>query len=93
MFPNGVIPQSAWAKPAIGILPYIPAPNAGDGLFADSSQKRRINDDKIGQRVDFNNEMTGNWSFYYHNDWSNVYDPLAAASVPGFPAITPTACT
>ena len=90
VFPNGVIPQSAWSAPSIGILPYIPAPNAGDGLFADSSQKGTINDDKIGQRVDFNNQKTGNWSFYYHNDWSTVYAPLAAASVPGFPAITPT---
>ena len=40
--------------------------------------------------MDFNNQKTGNWSFYYHNDWSSVYNPLAAASVPGFPAITPT---
>ena len=90
VFPNGVIPQSAWSAPSIGILPYIPAPNAGNGLFADSSQKGTINDDKIGQRVDFNNQKTGNWSFYYHNDWSSVYAPLAAASVPGFPAITPS---
>jgi hypothetical protein len=90
VFPNGVIPQSAWSKPSIGILPYIPIPNAGDGLFTDSSQKRRINDDKMGQRVDFNNQMTGNWSFYFHHDWSDVFDPLAAASVPGFPAETPS---
>ena len=88
VFPNGVIPKSAWSAPSIGILPYIPAPNQPGG-FADASQKGSINDDKIGQRVDFNNEKTGNWSFYYHNDWSSVYNPLAAASVPGFPAITP----
>ena len=90
VFPNGVIPQSAWSKPSIAILPYIPAGNVGDGLFADASQKKRVNDDKIGERVDFNNQMTGNWSFYYHHDWSDVFDPLAAASVPGFPAETPT---
>src|ERR1035441_7073087 len=88
VFPNGVIPKSAWSAPSIGILPYIPAPNQPGG-FADASHKGSINDDKIGQRVDFNNEKTGNWSFYYHNDWSSVYNPLAAASVPGFPAITP----
>lgn len=90
VFPNGVIPMSAWSKPSIAILPYIPAGNVGNGLFADASQKGVVNDDKIGERIDFNNQMTGNWSFYYHNDWSNVFNPLAAASVPGFPAVTPT---
>jgi hypothetical protein len=90
VFPNGVIPQSAWSTPSIKILPYIPAGNVGDGLFADASQKKTINDDKMGQRVDFNNQKTGNWSFYFHHDWSTVFDPLAAASVPGFPAITPS---
>jgi hypothetical protein len=89
VFPNGVIPKSAWSAPSIGLLPYIPAPNQAGG-YANASQKGTINDDKIGQRVDFNNQKTGNWSFYYHNDWSTVYAPLAAASVPGFPAITPT---
>jgi hypothetical protein len=94
VFPGGVIPQRAWAKPAIGLLPYIPAPNQPGGLFADATQKRTINDDKIGQRVDFNNQKTGNWQFYFHHDWSNVYDPLADQAnhnvVPGFPAVTPT---
>jgi hypothetical protein len=90
VFPNGVIPQRAFAAPVPHLLPYIPAPNAGDGLFADASQKSTVNDDKMGQRVDFVNGMTGNWSFYYHFDDSTVYDPLAAASVPGFPAVTPT---
>src|SRR5581483_8996613 len=65
------------------------APNQANGLYADATQEKTINDDKIGERVDFNNGKTGNWSFYFHHDWSEVYDPLAAASVPGFPAITP----
>jgi hypothetical protein len=90
VFPNGIIPRSAWSKPAIGILPYIPTPNQPNGLYADASQKETINDDKMGQRVDFNNQMTGNWSIYFHHDWSNVANPLAAASVPGFPAVTPS---
>ncbi len=90
VFPNGVIPKSAWSKPAIGLLPYIPAPNQAGSNFADASQKGRVSDDKIGERVDFNNQLTGNWSVYMHHDWSDVYNPLAAASVPGFPAETPT---
>ena len=51
-----------------------------------------MNDDKIGQRVDLNTERGGNWSFYYHFDDSTVDDALpgSGASVPGFPAKTPT---
>ncbi len=90
VFPNGVIPSKAFAKPVPALLKYIPLPNQGASTFADSSQKKTVNDDKQGQRVDFINEKTGNWSFYYHNDSSTVMDPLAAASVPGFPATTPT---
>ena len=92
VFPNGVIPQTAYAKPAVGILPYIPLPNQASGYFADASQRNSIVDDKIGQRVDFINEMTGNWYFYYHFDDSTVNDalPPSGGSVPGFGSITPT---
>ena len=90
VFPNGVIPSRAFAKPAIGILPYIPLPNQGPDGYADASQRNTANDDKMGQRVDFINEMTGNWSFYYHYDDATVDSALPAASVPGFPSVTPT---
>jgi hypothetical protein len=92
VFPGGVIPQRAFSKPAVGILPYIPVgnidPNAG--LYADNSQKNRIQDDKAGQRMDFINQKTGNWSWYYHFDDSTVTSALPAASVSGFPALTPS---
>ena len=58
VFPGGVIPQNAWSKPSIGILPFIPVGNVDPscGLFADNSQKNRIQDDKAAQRVDFINQ-------------------------------------
>jgi hypothetical protein len=92
VFPGGVIPQRAWAKPALGILPYIPLGNVDPaaGIFSDNSQKNRVQDDKAGQRIDFINQKTGNWSWYYHFDDSNVFNSLPAASVPGFPSFTPT---
>jgi len=76
VFPGGVIPQMAWAKPAVGILPYIPVGNIDpvNGVFSDASQRNTVRDDKIGERVDFNNQTTGNWSWYYHFDDSNVED-------------------
>lgn len=94
VFPGGIIPSRAFAKPAIGILPYIPLPNVdpANGLFADSSQRRTVRDDKTGQRIDFINQKTGNWSFYYHYDDSTFLDPSSGgqASVPGFASVTPS---
>jgi hypothetical protein len=92
VFPGGLIPKAAWAAPAIGILPYIPAANNSQGTYSDNRQKDTVRDDKIGERVDFNNRKTGNWSFYYHFDDSTVNSalPSGGASVPGFPAVTPT---
>lgn len=90
VFPNGIIPQRAYDKAAVGIMPYIPAPNQPSGYYADASQRNSVVDDKIGERVDFLNERTGNWYFYYHFDDSTVQNALPAASVPGFPSVTPT---
>src|SRR5215467_4702659 len=94
VFPGGLIPQSAWSPAAIGILPYIPTPNIDPnaGTYEDNSHRDTVSDNKIGERVDFNNQKTGNWSFYYHLDNSTVFSslPSGGASVPGFPAQTPT---
>jgi hypothetical protein len=92
VFPGGVIPQRAFSKPAIGTLPYIPVGNIDPegGIYSDNSQKNRVQDDKAAQRVDFINQKTGNWSWYYHFDDSSVYNALPAASVSGFPSFTPT---
>ena len=92
VFPGGLISKSAWSKPSIGILPYIPAANNSNGTYSNNSQRNTITDDKIGERVDFNGRKTGNWSFYYHFDDSTVNSalPSGGASVPGFPAVTPT---
>ncbi len=94
VFPGGLIPKAAWSAPALGILPYIPIPNVdpATGQYQDNSHKDSISDNKIGERVDFNNRKTGTWSFYYHFDDSTVVSslPSGGASVPGFPAVTPT---
>ena len=65
VFPGGVIPQSAWSPAALGTINYIPQPNLDPvaGTYSDNSQKDTVTDNKIGERVDFNNRKTGNWSF------------------------------
>ena len=92
VFPGGVIPQRAFDKAAVGTMPYIPVGNINPslGTYADDAQKNRVTDNKIGERVDFVNQTTGNWSWYYHLDNSTVFNALPAASVPGFPSTTPT---
>src|SRR5713101_3778649 len=95
VFPGGVIPTSAFAAPAVGILPFIPLPNVDpvNGIFADASQKNTARDDKVGQRVDFINRKTGNWSFYYHFDDSTVVSALNTTNsnpVPGGSSVTPS---
>ena len=86
------IPQTAWAAPANGILPYIPAPTGAGTVnnYTDNSQKDSWNGDKYGLRIDFIHKKTGNWSFYYTIDDATVDRALPAASVPGFPSSTPS---
>jgi len=89
-----VIPTQAWSLPATKILPYIPAPNVDPiaGTFSDNGQKGTVKDDKAAQRVDFINRKTGNWSWYYHFDDSNVLSgiPSSGPGIPGFPSFTPS---
>src|SRR5271170_7190303 len=87
------IPQAAWDTPSSNILGYIPTPTlAGDlNNYSNNSQRSSLVDNKIGERVDFNNQTTGNWSWYYHLDNTTVDSALAGfATVPGFPTITPS---
>ena len=93
VFPGGVVPQAAWSTPAKNILAFIPtATLPGDTQnYSDNSQRNIANDNKFGERVDFNNQKTGNWSFYYHLDNTTVSSGLAGfANVPGFSTITPS---
>ena len=64
VFPGGVIPQSAFAKrrrrnPAV----YSVAESGSRyGSLLQRQPEQHRQDDKIGQRVDFINQKTGNWS-------------------------------
>jgi hypothetical protein len=90
------IPQNAWSAPSKAILPFIPAPTllGNSSNYSNNSGKNVTDDDKIGERVDFNNQKTGNWSWYYHFDRSNVQSALdlssGFANVPGFPTVSPS---
>src|SRR5262249_36049434 len=70
---------------------YIPFGNLNPatGAFADASQRINTQDDKIGERIDYYNGLTGRWSGYYHFDDTNFNNPLNA-SFPGFNTLTNT---
>ena len=92
VFPNAVIPQSAWASPTSHLLPYIQPPDIitpnGD-YFSTSAFDERLRDDKGGVRVDGNSRFGMLSAYYFMDDYllNNPYHN--APEFPGFFAITP----
>jgi hypothetical protein len=88
VFANGVIPKVGFSSAAIGLFPYIPAPNAPNASgynYTTSAFDSRLSDNKGGARVDFNTRW-GLISGYYHMDNATVNSayPNSGATVPGF---------
>jgi hypothetical protein len=92
VFPNAVIPQSAWASPTSHLLPYIQPPNIftpnGD-YYSTSAYDERLRDDKGGVRADGNSRFGMLSAYYFMDDYllNNPYHN--APEFPGFYAITP----
>jgi hypothetical protein len=91
VFPNAIIPQRAWSKPAKNLLQYIPVPNIGDGTFSTGALGKKLRDDKGSFRVDGNSQQWGLLSAYYYFDDYNLNNPYptgqGGATVPGFAAL------
>jgi hypothetical protein len=91
VFPNGVIPMSAWSAPALALLKYIPSPNDGANQFSSSAYAETVRDDKASGRVDANTRW-GQFSIYYFFDDYRLDNPYpgqqGGASIPGFDALT-----
>jgi hypothetical protein len=91
VFPNAVIPRSAWSAPAQHLLQYIPLPNIGSATFSTSSAGQTLRDDKAGLRLDMNSDRWGLLSAYYFFDDYSLNNPYprqqGGASVPGFAAL------
>lgn len=88
VFPSGIIPQAAFAPAYKGTVGFIPAANAPNDQYATAAYPTRTDDNMFGQRVDFLNKLTGNWSIYYYYEGSNAQDALGGASWPGFADVT-----
>jgi len=87
VFPNAVIPTSAWSPVATATLKYIPTPNASlpsGANYEASSYNQHLRDDKLGFRLDTNTHY-GNLFGYYFFDQFSVTTPYAQGTTfPGF---------
>jgi len=91
VFPNGVIPTTAWSAPAQHLLQYIPTPNIGSNLFSTSAFPETVRDDKGAGRIDANTRAGQIAGYYFIDDYrlDNPYPGgQGGASVPGFDALT-----
>jgi hypothetical protein len=90
VFPNAMIPVSAWSEPATHLLPYIPEPDSGPDTFATSAFNQTLRDDKGSTRLDALSRW-GQISVYYFLDDYTLNNPYPVAqsgsSVPGFNAL------
>jgi Carboxypeptidase regulatory-like domain len=92
VFPNGIVPQSAWSVPAKDLMKYIPVPNIGANQFSTSAYSETVRDDKFSTRMDTNIGRWGQLSAYYFFDDYRVDNPYpgqqGGSSIPGFDALT-----
>ena len=90
VFPNAIIPKSAWTVPAQHLLQYIPPPNDGPNTFSGTGDER-LRDDKASFRMDTNSMRWGNFSAYYFFDDYHLSNPFPSgqggANIPGFSGI------
>ncbi len=98
VFPNAMIPKSAWSPVAINMLNLglIPQPNSSNPNFNyESSQyAQTLRDDKGGVRLDQNSRFGSLFGYYFADDYLlNSPYPSGGASVPaqGFPYSATTA--
>lgn len=89
VFPNAIIPATAFSPVAKNLLQYIPLPNQPSNYFSTSSYPEHLNDEKGSLRADINTRF-GQVFAYYFQDWYTQTNPFAAgdANVPGFTANT-----
>ena len=84
VFPNAIIPQSAWDPVAVNTLKYIPSPNVpNQSSYETSAFPETLTDDKGAIRVD-DKTRYGSLLGYYFHDHYNFTNPYNSVSIPGF---------
>jgi hypothetical protein len=89
VFPNGVIPMSAWSPVAKDTLKYIPQPTPGFSLgggpaFETSAYNQHLRDDKFGIRLDTNTHYGTLFGYYFFDQFSVTSPYAQGITIPGF---------
>jgi hypothetical protein len=88
VFPNAVIPQSAWSPVAVNTLKYVPAANGivnnGPG-YSTSAFNETLTDDKGSGRIDVPTRFGAVFGYYFFDRFHTV-NPYSQVTVPGFAA-------
>jgi hypothetical protein len=82
VFPNAVIPQSAFTAPTKALLKYIPLPNFGSTGFTTSAYDYTLRDDMGSGRLDATTRLGMLSGYFYLDDWADV-NPYGSCSFPG----------
>lgn len=87
VFPNGVVPQSAWSPVAVGTLKYIPSPNTslnGAPGFQTAAFNGTLQDDKGGIRVDMNSRFGALFGYYFIDKFTTINPYDQGINIGGF---------
>jgi Carboxypeptidase regulatory-like domain len=84
VFPNAIIPQSAWSPVAANTLKYIPAPNSADGgHYQTAAFPATLSDNKYGIRGDVNTRFGQAFAYFFQDKFNGV-NPYTGVNIPGF---------
>jgi hypothetical protein len=91
VFPNYVVPKSAWDPVAANVLSLIPLANVPNTpYYQTSAYPGSLQDDKSGTRIDANTKIGMITGYWHYDPWSNPepYASWGGSSFPGFPYVT-----
>jgi hypothetical protein len=88
VFPNAVIPQSAWSPVAVNTLKYLPPQNGftnGSPSYSTSAFNQTLSDNKGSGRLDIPTRFGAVFGYYFFDRYNQV-NPYSQVTVPGFAA-------
>jgi hypothetical protein len=88
VFPNAVIPKSAWSPVAVNMLKYIPQQNGfnnGGPSYSTSAFNQTLSDNKGSGRLDVPTRFGAVFGYYFFDRYDQV-NPYSQVTVPGFAA-------
>ena len=88
VFPNALIPQSAWSPVAVNTLKYVPTANGvvnNTPNYSTSAFNETLTDNKGSGRIDIPTRFGAVFGYYFFDRFDTV-NPYSQVTVPGFAA-------